>query len=159
LKRQCSRLKGCSLVGKLRLEIVTAERLVYSEAVDKIVAPGLEGQFTVLPQHAALLSALGVGELLITTNSDQAEFAIGGGFLEVLNDKVIVLADSAERSDEIDLDRAQAAIRRAQELIATHKPDVDLARAEAALRRALLRIKVAEHGSRRVRGQNSGRVQ
>ncbi len=137
----------------LRLDIVTVERLVYSEDVDMVIAPGIEGQLGILPHHAPLLTALTFGELQVKRGDEVESFAIGGGFMEVQPDHVVVLADTAERAEEIDLARAEAARRRAEErLRARSRNDVDFARAHAALRRSLTRIKVAE-ARRRGRGR------
>jgi len=134
----------------LRLDIVTAERLLYSEDVDMVIAPGIQGQLGILPHHAPLLTALTYGELRIKRGADEESFAIGGGFMEVQPDRVTVLADTAERAEEIDLERAEAARRRAEErLSARAQNNVDFARADSALRRSIIRIKVAE--SRRKR--------
>ncbi len=133
----------------LTVEIVTAERTVYSQdGVDEVVAPGAEGEFAVLPEHAAFLTTLAAGELRIMRGGDEEAMAITGGFFEVRNDRVVVLADAAERVEEIDVARAEAARRRAEEVIQERAEVVDLARAEAALRRALARLKVAERRRR-----------
>jgi len=135
----------------LRLEIVTVERLVYSEDVDMVIAPGIQGQLGILPRHAPLLTALTYGELRAKRGSEENSFAISGGFMEVQPDRVIVMADTAERAEEIDLERAEAARRRAEErLRARAQNQADFTRAEAALRRSLLRIKLAD--ARRKRG-------
>lgn len=126
-----------------QLDVVTAERSVFSETVDAVVAPGVEGEFGVLPRHEAFLTALDYGELRISQGGRETLLAVGGGFLEVRQDRVIVLADSAERSEEIDLARAEAARQRAKERLALAPTEVDLVRAEAALRRAEARIRVA----------------
>ncbi len=128
----------------LKLEIVTAERMVYSDDVNVVVSPGTEGELAILPHHAPLLTALQPGELRIRKDGEEIYLAISGGFLEVRPDKVIVLADAAERSEEIDLARAEEAKRRAEERLKTHVPDMDMARGEASLRRSLIRLKVAE---------------
>ncbi len=134
----------------LRLEIVTVERLLYSEDVDMVIAPGIEGQLGILPRHAPLLTALTYGELRVKRGDQEEAFAISGGFMEVQPDRVVVLADTAERAEEIDLARAEAARRRAEERLRDQTQDrVDFARAEAALRRSLIRIKVAEARRRR----------
>jgi F-type H+-transporting ATPase subunit epsilon len=133
----------------LRLDIVTGERLVYSEDVDVVVAPGIEGELGILPRHAPLLTALTVGELRIRKGGEESSFAISGGFLEVRPDRVIVLADVAERDEEIDEARAEEARRRAQERLAQGLPPADAAAAIAALRRATLRLKVARRRRRR----------
>jgi F-type H+-transporting ATPase subunit epsilon len=131
-------------MGSIKLEVVTAERVVYADDVDMVIAPGIEGQLGILPRHAPLLTALAYGELRIKKGGEEDILAIGGGFMEVLPDRVIVLADSAERAEEIDLDRADAARRRAEErLKQSRSEEVDFARAEAALRRSLARLKVA----------------
>jgi len=133
----------------VRLDIVTAERLVFSEDVDVVVAPGIEGQLGILPHHAPLMTTLASGELRIRKDGEETSLFISGGFLEVRPDKVIVLADAAERSEEIDLARAEEAKRRAQERLAHHIPGTDLARAEAALRRSIARLQVGERRRRR----------
>jgi F-type H+-transporting ATPase subunit epsilon len=134
----------------LRLDIVTVERLVYSEEVDMVIAPGIEGELGILPRHAPLLTALTFGELRVKRGDEEDSFAIGGGFIEVQPDQVTVLADAAERADEIDLERAEAARRRAEEKIEDEaRTDIDFAQADAALRRSLIRIKVAEARRRR----------
>jgi F-type H+-transporting ATPase subunit epsilon len=134
----------------LRLEIVTVERLLYSKDVDMVIAPGIEGQLGILPRHAPLLTALTYGELRVKRDDEEEAFAISGGFMEVQPDRVVVLADTAERAEEIDLERAQAARLRAEERLRVQTQErVDFARAEAALRRSLTRIKVAEARRRR----------
>ena len=130
-------------MATLRLEIVTAERQVFGDDVDVVVAPGVEGELGILPHHAPLMTMLEPGELLIRKDNEETYMAISGGFFEVRPDKVIVLADACERSDEIDIARAEEAKRRAEEMIRTHAPQVDDARAEAALRRSLIRLRVA----------------
>ena len=137
-------------MAKLNLDIVTAERVVFSQEVDSVVAPGIEGELGILPKHAPLLTALNLGELRIKVGGEEITMAIGGGFLEVMPDKVVVLADSAERAEEIDLARAQEAKRRAEQRLQEKTSEIDLAHAESAMARALLRLKVAE---RRRRGR------
>lgn len=133
----------------IRLDVVTAERVVFSEEVDVVIAPGIEGQLGILPHHTPLMTTLEVGELVIRRGGEEISLVISGGFLEVRPDRVIVLADAAERDEEIDLARAEEAKRRAEEKLASHVPDVDLAQAEAALRRSLARLKVGERRRRR----------
>jgi F-type H+-transporting ATPase subunit epsilon len=135
----------------VRLDIVTAERVVFSEDVDILVAPGILGQLGVLPHHTPLMTTLEPGELLVRKSGEEISMAISGGFLEVRPDRIIVLADAAERADEIDMARAEAAKSRAQQRLTQPAPEIDLAQAEAALRRALARLRVA--GKRRKRGQ------
>ena len=130
-------------MSSIRLDIVTAERVVYSEDVDLVVAPGVEGQLGILPHHTPLMTMLAVGELRVRKGDEEFFLAISGGFLEVRPDRVIVLADTAERVEEIDVARAEEAKRRAEErLLDRHAPEVDAARAEAALRRSLIRLRV-----------------
>jgi F-type H+-transporting ATPase subunit epsilon len=132
----------------LHLEIVTAEHPVYSDDVDIVIAPGIVGQLGILPDHDALMTMLEPGELCVRKGAEETFIAISGGFLEVLKNKVVILADAAERAEEIDMARAEAAKKRAQERL-EHPADMDLNRAEAALRRSLARLKVAERRRRR----------
>ncbi len=133
----------------LKLDIVTAERVVYSEEVDAVIAPGAEGQLGILPHHAPLMTILTAGELVVRKGGAEDSLAISGGFLEVRPDRVIVLADSAERAEEIDTERAEAAKKRAEQRITEKPADADIARSEAALRRAIARLSVAEKIKRR----------
>lgn len=135
----------------IRLDIVTAERVVFSDDVDVIVAPGTEGQLGVLPHHAPLMTMLEPGELLARKGGEEFSMAVSGGFMEVRPERVIILADAAEHAEEIDIARAEAAKRRAQEHLSHPVPGIDTALAEAALRRALARIEVAERRKRRRR--------
>ena len=135
---------------KLDIDIVTAERIVYSEKeVDEIIAPGAVGEFAVLPRHAAFLTMLVPGVVVIKKGGDETEMAISGGFVEVRENRVVVVADTAERAEEIDAERAAAARHRAQERLATRPADIDQARATAALERSLARLKVIERRRRR----------
>ena len=136
-------------MATLRLEIVTAERTVFADDVSEVVAWGVEGQLGILPHHAPLMTMLQPGDLLIKKDDEEHYLAISGGFLEVRPDKVIILADACERAEEIDIERAEAARRRAEEILKTRPPEMDTAAAEAALRRSLARIKVAERRRRR----------
>jgi len=136
-------------MSSIRLDIVTAERVVYSEEVDVVVAPGVEGQLGILPHHAPLMTTLREGELRVRKGGEEFSLAISGGFLEVRPDRVIVLADAAERDEEIDAARAEEAKRRAEEQLSRRAPGVDTAQAEAALRRSLIRLKVAERRKRK----------
>jgi len=143
-------------VAKIKFEIATAERVIYSDDVDIVIAPGIEGQMAILPSHAPLLTMLQPGELVVRKEGEETAIFVSGGFLEVMQNSVTVLADTAERAEEIDVERAEEAKRRAEERLAGRLPEMDLARAEIALRRALTRIKVAE---RRRRKPGSGGVQ
>lgn len=138
-------------MSSLKLDIVTAERIVYSEDVDIVIAPGAEGQLGILPHHAPLMTILQAGELVVRRGGQEDTLAISGGFLEVRPDRVIVLADSAERAEEIDVARAEAAKKRAEERLRDRKKvaGLDETRAEAALRRAIARLSVAEKIKRR----------
>lgn len=130
-------------MSPIRLEVVTAERVVFSEDVETVVAPGIEGQLGLLPHHAPLMTILHTGELRVRKGGEEFSLAVSGGFLEVRPERIIVLADVAERADEIDLARAEEAKSRAQEELKHRPPGVDLAQAEAALARALVRLKIA----------------
>jgi F-type H+-transporting ATPase subunit epsilon len=134
----------------LLLEIVTPERLAYSETVDAVNLPGIEGELGVLPHHAPLVSMLGVGELRIRKGGAEESFAIVGGFLQVRPDKVVVMAETADMASEIDLEKAQQARREAEQALegAARTDTVDLSAARAALQHALLRIRVAERRHR-----------
>ena len=135
----------------LTLEIVTAERLVLSEEnIDMVVAPSVEGELGILPHHAPLLTVLQIGELRLKRGADEQSIIVSGGFLEVLNDKVTVLADVAERSEEVDVAEAEQARARAQEALA-NKGSGDLEAAYASMRLAALRLRVGSRGRRRRR--------
>jgi F-type H+-transporting ATPase subunit epsilon len=137
-------------MSSLKVDIVTAERVVYSEDVDIVIAPGVEGQLGVLPHHAPLMTILQAGELIVRKGGEEESLAISGGFLEVRPDRVIVLADSAERAEEIDVVRAEDARKRAEERLHDRKEaGLDETRAEAALRRAVARLSVADKMKRR----------
>jgi len=130
----------------LLLEIVTPERLAYSDHVDSVQLPGSEGELGVLPHHAPLISMLGVGELRIRKGGQEESFAIVGGFLQVRPDKVVVMAETADMASEIDLEKAREAQREAERMLegAAATDTVDLSAARANLQQALLRIRVAE---------------
>jgi F-type H+-transporting ATPase subunit epsilon len=133
----------------IELEIVTPERLAYSDTVDSVVLPGSEGEIGVLPHHAPLVSMLGVGELRIRKDGQEESFAIAGGFLQVRPDKVVVMAETADMASEIDIERAVEARREAERALAEgFEEPADLARARASLQRALLHIRVAERRRR-----------
>ena len=136
-------------MSAMKLDIVTAERMVFSEDVDVLVAPGIEGQLGILPHHAPLITMLQSGELLIKTGEAEHRLAVTGGFLEVRSDRVIILADAAEREEEIDIQRAEAAKRRAEEKLKERPAGIDIAQVEAALRRSMTRLEVAERRRKR----------
>ena len=139
-------------MAKLEFDIVTAERIVYSAHVDVVVAPGVEGQLAILPNHAALMTTLQPGELMVRDEGEETAMFVRSGFLEVCENRVTVLADVAEQAEEIDIERAEEAKRRAEELLQKRGPEVDLARAEEAQQRALVRISVAQKRKRRRAG-------
>jgi len=125
----------------IRLELVTPERLVLSEDVDEVVLPGYEGEFGVLPGHTQFLAILNIGALWYRKEGTVKKIALGGGFAEVTHDRVVVLADTAERADEIDLERAQRARDRAEaRLKELSMDDETYTKAHAALERALVRM-------------------
>lgn len=128
----------------IRCDIVTQERIVFSEDVDIVIAPAKEGVVGILPNHSPLLTTLQVGELIVRRGAQEQLFAIGGGVLEVRPDRVTVLADAAEQADEIDLARAEAARNRAEELLREGPPPGSdrFAEIENALRRSSIRLKV-----------------
>ncbi len=139
-------------MAPMNLNIVTAEREMFSGSVEYVTATGADGELTVLPSHAALMTTLAPGEMRFgSSDGDERSIIISGGFMEVLADNVTVLADAAERDDEIDEERAAEAVRRAQERIASHGDDLDMERALASLRRAQIRLRVSR------RRQQSGR--
>jgi F-type H+-transporting ATPase subunit epsilon len=129
----------------LQLTVVTPERqLLHVDAVE-VTIPGLDGELGILPGHAPLITELGIGELRYHAkgSGQSVPLAILGGFAEVLPDRVTVLAEIAERPEEIDLTRAEAALARAEKRIATPDPNIDWDRASIALRRAVIRIQIA----------------
>ena len=133
----------------LLLEIVTPERLAYSDTVDAVVLPGSEGEMGVLPHHAPLLATLGIGELRIRKGGSEEAFAIVGGFVQVRPDKVVVMAETADMASEIDLEKAQEARREAERALESgFHEGADLSIARAQLQQALLRIRLAERRHR-----------
>lgn len=136
------------MADRLELEIATPTRLVVADTVDEVVVPGIEGYFGVLPGHAPFLTTLGIGELTYRQGREERHLAISGGFAEVRNDKVIILADSAEAPEEIDRTRAEKARDRAEARLAGRggQDEIDYARAMATLARAMTRLQVAARG-------------
>jgi F-type H+-transporting ATPase subunit epsilon len=133
----------------LHVEVVTAEREIYSGEADMVVAKGTEGMLGILPRHAALLTTLAIGEMRIKLGGAEEPLFVAGGFLEVRDNVVTVLADTAEHAEEIDEARAEEARRRAQERLEQATSDVERAEMLGALERAINRIKVAELARRR----------
>jgi F-type H+-transporting ATPase subunit epsilon len=136
-------------MATLRLEIITAERQVFADDVNAVIASGIEGELGILPHHAPLMTMLKPGELLIRKDGNETYMVVSGGFLEIRPDKVIVLADACERAEEIDITRAEEAKHRAEDRLKTHPPGIDMARAQAALLRSLVRLRVAERKRRK----------
>ena len=129
------------MASTIRLELVTPERLLLSEEVDEVVAPGYEGEFGVLPGHTQYLAILSIGMLWYRKGSAKTRMALGGGFAEVNHDRLVVMADTAERGDEIDVERAQRARDRAEaRLKELSLDDETYAKAYAELQRALVRM-------------------
>ena len=132
------------MADRLSLEITTPMRLVVTEQVDEVVAPGIEGYFGVLPGHAPFLTTLGTGIVTYRIGRDEHQLAVSGGFAEVRNDKVIILADTAERPEEIDRARAERSRERAERrLSGREQEEVDYPRCQLALARAQTRLAVA----------------
>lgn len=141
-------------MAKLTVEIVTGERRIYDETdIDMVIAEGVEGQLGILPRHSPLVTPLAPGELRIKKGGSEESLVIFGGFLEVNDGKVLILADAAERTDEIDLAAAEDARRRAQETLANRGSTEDAAAAEAALAQAAVRVRLG--GRRRRPGSSS----
>ena len=130
----------------IRCEIVTQERIVYADDVDMVIAPGADGVLGILPHHSPLLTTLQHGELIVRKSGREESFAVGGGVLEVRPDKVTVLADAAERADEIDTARAEEARNRAEELLKQGLPPGSdrFAEIENALKRSNIRLRVGQ---------------
>ena len=139
-------------MATFQLDIVTAERLVSSDQVEVLVAPGIEGELAILPHHAPLLTVLKPGEIRVVKDGEDTFIAVSGGFMEVMPDKVTILADTAERVEEIDVERAETALRLARERVAATPGEVDLERALAAIRKSQARIKVARRRRRGMQG-------
>jgi len=128
---------------KLHLSVITQERKVLSDEVDLILAPGFNGQIGILPGHIGLLTKLQAGELYLFKGPSLAVLAVSGGLLDVHDDQVSVMADSAVRAEEIDIAKAEAAKRRAEETLREKLSETEFALAEADLRKAVLELKVA----------------
>jgi len=136
------------MAGNIQLEVVTPEKSVVSEEAQIVVAPGKLGEFGVLIGHTPFLTMLKVGTLRYKDASGTERFIfVNGGFAEALPDKVTILAESAERRQDIDIQRARTALERAQKRLAAEKEEIDYVRAKAALERALHRLRLAEKSS------------
>jgi F-type H+-transporting ATPase subunit epsilon len=133
------------MASTIRLELVTPERLLLSEDVDEVIAPGYEGEFGVLPEHTQYLSILNIGELRYRKGGQLHKVALGGGFAEVTPERVVVMAETAERAEEIDLERARRARDRAENALKTlSMDDESYGKAAAALQRAMVRMSAGE---------------
>jgi F-type H+-transporting ATPase subunit epsilon len=147
------------MAGKLRIEIVTGERVVLTEEdVDMVSVPGAAGQLGILPEHAPLVTLLAHGELRIKKGNTEQSILVFGGFMEVNDNKVLVLADTAERLEELDLARAEDARKRAEASIAGRTSTMELAEAQASLRRANLRLRVGQRRSGRGGPRGGGEI-
>ncbi|HEJ83440.1 MAG TPA: F0F1 ATP synthase subunit epsilon [Desulfobacteraceae bacterium] len=133
-------------MGKLQLEVVTPEKVLVSQEVEMVVAPGSLGEFGILEGHVPFLSGIIPGELRYSSGGRTERFVVTSGFAEVSNNQVSILVDAAERAAEIDVERARKAMERAKERLARERKtgDVDFLRAEAALKRAIVRMRIAE---------------
>src|SRR5437762_7402039 len=132
-----------ALPSHLTLQLASAERSLVNETVDEVEIPGADGYFGVLPGHTPLLALLGAGELWYRQGQDRTYFAIAFGFAEVQPDRVTILAQIAEKADEIDIARAEAAKKRAEERLTKSTVDMDFERARIAMMKALIRLQVA----------------
>ncbi len=130
------------MADTMRLDIVTPQRAVYSSEAEFVLVPTIDGSIGILPNHAPLITALDIGIMKVVNDGKDEYLAIGKGFMEVKDNLVTLLADTAEKADEIDFDRAQAAKARAEKRLSSDSSDVDVARAQAALRRANVRLSV-----------------
>jgi F-type H+-transporting ATPase subunit epsilon len=133
-----------ALPPHLELQIVTPDRMIVQDRVDEVQIPGAEGYFGVLPGHTPLLASLAVGEMWYRRGQEKVHLAIAFGFAEVLPDRVTILARLAERAEDVDVSRAEAARRRAEERLAHARGDMDLERARVALMKAVTRIQVSD---------------
>ena len=137
-------------MAKLQVELVTAEGRVLSQEADFVKAPGMAGELGVLPHHIPLMTPLRIGEVLVRNEGREEYLAVAGGFLEILPDKVVILADSAERAEDIDESRAEEARRRAQQILEQQPAEsAEALEARLALERAASRLRVAELRRRR----------
>jgi F-type H+-transporting ATPase subunit epsilon len=138
-----------ALPTSLTLEIVTPDRALVTEQVEEVQLPGAEGYFGVLPGHTPLLAALQVGELWYKARGETHYLAVAFGFVEVLPDRVTVLAQIAEKAQDIDVARAEAARKRAEDRVARPQSDMDFERARVALMKSLIRLQVASRARTR----------
>ena len=132
------------MADAMTLEIITPERVVLKEEVASVVVPGTDGYWGILPHHAAMIASLRIGVVKYRQGDRFYPLAIGGGFFEVVDNRAVILANTAERPEEIDIGRAQAAAERARRRLQESSDETDVQRAEAALKRALNRLRVAK---------------
>ncbi len=137
------------MANKIRLDIVTPERIVFSEDVNMVIARATDGDIGILPGHAPLVAGMTVWPLRVLRDEGERQISVCGGFIEVRPDKVTILASCAELPEEIDVKRAEAARTRAENRLKDTSPDIDMTRAEAALQRAVVRLRVAETSKNR----------
>ncbi|NTW05150.1 MAG: F0F1 ATP synthase subunit epsilon [Peptococcaceae bacterium] len=130
--------------SKQRLEIVTPQKKVFNEDVNFVVIPGELGELGILPNHAPLMTSLKIGEVRIQMDGNTTRMAISGGFAEIVKNKVTILADTAERPEDIDFERAERAKERAEKRLADKSADIDFIRAEMALKRAINRLRMKQ---------------
>lgn len=140
-------------MANLKVEVVTLNGVVFEGVASKVVSPTITGQITILPHHTNYLSAIDVGEVIISGENDIElhDLAVFGGFIEVVDNKVTIFGDTVESSDEIDEQHAKEATQRAEERVASTETDIDHERALRALQRSRLRLKVASHRKRKIR--------
>jgi F-type H+-transporting ATPase subunit epsilon len=132
-------------MADINLEIITPEKIIYNDTVDSVTVPGTSGSFQVLKNHAPLMSTIEIGTITVKKNNEPAYFATAGGTIEVLNNGVLILSDSVEPVNDIDVDRAELAKTRAEERLAKKKvEEIDVVRSELALKRAINRINAKE---------------
>jgi F-type H+-transporting ATPase subunit epsilon len=128
----------------MMIELATPSRKVNIGQAKSCTAPGVKGRFQVLPNHAAMVSELGIGEIKIELPEKIQYYAVSGGFLEVLNNRILLLLESAEAAQEIDVERAKSALERAKHRLKAERDKIDVVRAEAAMARALNRLRIAQ---------------
>ena len=127
----------------LQIDIVTAEKTIFSGKARLLQIPGIEGEMGILPSHAPIITELDSGEILIEKDQEVISLILSGGFLEVLNNKVTILADAAERTNEIDIERAKDAIKKAEESVNSKDTNIDIEKALSVLKTSKIRLKVA----------------
>lgn len=133
---------------KLHLDIITPTKTIFSEDIDEVIAPTTTGYIGILPHHIPLLSEIAEGELTVKKGTTTQNIAITGGFLEVANNKVTILADYAVRSEDVEIEKAESAKRRAEQLLKEKLSERDFAQVEGELRRSLLELKVSKRRKR-----------